>query len=252
MPLILADEFLGLLQDMRVVHIAGRTGGYKSGLAVRLFPPFAERGYRLVSNMSCVWNTPLDEWSLCEDGMLHTMLIIDEGGLYLDSRYAVRQLTAYLSKLDMILVVPSYEQPHKRARTIQVRPIFRLFHMGIPLVVYRWSMRPEGQRKEDRGFFGWLNPQEVFGVYSRQDPGDDLDEIMATIATRANERKAHYGHKIKQNSLRTVSLVESVGGAAEWLSDIEDEIEASSNELRDAIEAISARTDDIYRKVKRR
>lgn len=252
MPLILAEEFEGLLQDMRVVHIGGRTGGYKTGLSVRLFPSFAERGYRLVSNLSCVWNTPLDEWELCDDGMLHTFLIMDEGGLFLDSRYSVRALTAYLSKLDMILVVPSYEPPHRRARVVNVRPIFRLFHMGLPLVIYKWWMKPEGQRKEDKGFFGWLNPSEVFGVYSRQSPGDEPDDIIAKLDTVAKQRKAAYGYKVRQNPIPTISLLESSGGAVERFASLADEIEEITDSARGDFEAILERTDDLYRKIKRR
>lgn len=188
-----AEPILGVLDMYRLIWISGRFGGHKTALAFQIAQRYLERGYKLATNSRCIWADPFDNIQLNEHNQLHSVIILDEGGLYFKSGRQVEQIAAYAAKMDVLYIIPSFWPPTKAAQIINIQPVVSLKAAGLPVIFYKWSVSI-GSFK-DKGFFIWINPSEIYGVYSRQDPGDDPDEIVQFLVDRANEYRSRYGRK---------------------------------------------------------
>lgn len=195
MTLIGADVVLGLLADYRLCWISGRFSGGKTSLAYRLAYPFLERGYRLVTNNMCVWaDDPLTVELIPDDEYkLRCVTILDEGGLYFKASKQVERIAAYAAKMDCIYIIPSFFPPVSAAQVVEIQVLFSLRSAGIPFIVYRWFVKMGSFR--DKGLFYWWRPSEIYGVYSRQDPGYQPDDVVSFLVTRSQQYEQFYDNK---------------------------------------------------------
>lgn len=193
MPLLGAETIYGLLEGYRLCWIGGRFSGGKSSLAFLLARYWLEKGYRLVTNCKTVWGDPLDSVSLRDGGYLDAVLLLDEGGLWLKSNRIVEGLAAYAAKMRLIVLIPSFFPPAPRFRVVNVQPLFTFRHLKIPLTVYRW--RVVSGAYADQGHFIWAFPSRdgIYGVYSRQDPGEDPLDIVRWMEARLDDFRAYHG-----------------------------------------------------------
>ena len=78
------DGFYMLLRQYRTAWFSGRVAVGKTSLCFRLaYDLVVKNKYRhIVSNIYSVWCDPLEDVKLLEDGMLKTVIIVDEGGLF--------------------------------------------------------------------------------------------------------------------------------------------------------------------------
>ena len=181
------------LQAYRLCWINGRFGSGKTSLAYMLVKPYLEKGYRLVSNNRSIWADEIESIKPFPDGKLKTIIILDEGGLEFKSSRQIEMIAAYAAKMDVIYVIPSYFPPCRAAQVMTIQAVFNLKSAGIPVILYKWRIRVGGFF-DDKGFFIWWNPKEIYGIYSRSDPGARSEKIVAWIIKQTEEFRRHWGY----------------------------------------------------------
>lgn len=193
MPLLGAETLYGLVEGYRLCWIGGRFSGGKTSLAFLLSRYWLERGYRLVTNARTVWADDPSVVSLRPSGHLDAILLLDEGGLWLKSNRVVEGVAAYAAKMRLIVLIPSFFPPAPRFRVLTIQPLFTFRHLKIPLTVYRWRIAAGSYTNS--GHFLWIFPGRdgIYGIYSRQDPGEDPLDIVAWMEDRLNEFRAYHG-----------------------------------------------------------
>lgn len=190
--LVNAHEFLANVQDARMCYIGGKLGKGKTSLAVRIAQEFLERDYRLITNIRCVWNDVWDDVNFLDEfGHLKAVVIIDEGGAELKSTAMIERSMQYLAKMDLIVLMPSKSIPVRSFKSVECEVMYSWKPIGIPLVRYRWKSNESN--KEDGGTFLWWNPNKVYGIYSRQDPGASFFEVAEWLVERAERYRELWG-----------------------------------------------------------
>lgn len=219
-----ADQILKIIHNYRLVWIAGRFSGGKTSLAMRLAQEFLEHEYRLITNNKNVWNDDLETIEFI-NGMLKSVVIIDEGGIHVKASKQVEQMAAFAAKMDCVYLFPSFFPPVRAAQVVVIQPLFNFKQIGLPLVIYQWRVKLVGF--EDKGSFAWLFPQEIYGIYSRQDPGLEPEEIIAFMVDKTQAF-------IQSHTGRTSH---SLSGLEEGLSE--------ADLLRDAVETFAQAADSL-------
>lgn len=220
-----AEPILGVLDMYRLIWISGRFGGHKTALAFQIAKRYLERGYKLATNSRCVWSDSFDNIKLNDKNQLHAVVIMDEGGLYFKSGRQVEQIAAYAAKMDVVYIFPSFWPPTKAAQIINIQPVVSLKAAGLPVIVYKWRVDIGSFR--DKGWFLWWDPAEIYGIYSRQDPGDDPDKIVKFLVDRTAEYRRRY-----DRSDNTILQLEEITEA--------DKIEEAAMVIAESADSFSA------------
>lgn len=231
MGLIGADSVISVIRDYRMVWITGRTGGYKSSLAYKLAEYFLKDGYRLVSNNRSIWADDPSEVDLMPNGHLKTVVILDEGGLEFKASRQIELIASYPAKMDVIYLIPSYWPPAKAAQVLIIQPLFSLIKAGVPLVIYTWRLKLGSFT--DKGMFMWWNPAEIYGIYSRQDPGARAGEIVDWLIKRTREFQQYHGHSEDGiSAMVEITEADLMGEAVEAFTQAADSIVSISPRRR--------------------
>ena len=201
-----AQPILGVLDMYRIVWISGRFGGHKTALAFQIAKTYLERGYNLVTNSRSVWADDINDVTLNNDNQLHSVVILDEGGLYFKSSKQIEMIASYAAKMDVVYLIPSFWPPTRSAQIINIQPVISLKATGLPIIVYKWTIKI-GHFK-DNGWFLWWNPKEIYGIYSRQDPGDDPESIIEFLIKNTEEFRRRYGRKASNKLLELEAISE--------------------------------------------
>lgn len=221
MPLINHEPIIHLLRGYRIAHIAGRLGGGKTSLAYRLALELCEHHHfrYIVSNCDDVVSDAIDDVRprrdpMGQESLLDTVLILDEAGTFLESGRHARQFTAYLRKLNVVVLLPSAEAPPPRVRFLSITRKYDLSAVGIPLWWYHVRVSTGIDRYTYS--FGWRGYSEIFGVFNTYDfPADDSDiggwlgEHISGITSKRKKR-ARKGAFAGVNQL----TVDGLGGDA--------------------------------------
>jgi len=218
--LINASGFIQTVWGYRLLWILGRFGGGKTSLAYRLAQEYLDDGYRLISNNASIWADDLSEIKLLDSNHLKAVVILDEGGLVFKSSKQIEMIAAYANKMDCIYIIPSYFPPTRTAQVVTCQPIVNLKAAGVPLIAYRWRCKLGGF--EDRGSFFWLNPGEIYGIYSRQDPGDRAGEIVSFLVEKSEEFRSRYGRANQLPEVESGAEFDQLSDAANTLAEVAD------------------------------
>jgi len=233
MSFINAEPILGVLDMYRLIWISGRFGGHKTALAFQIARRYLDKGYRLVTNSRCIWSDDLDDVYLNENSQLHSVVILDEGGLYFKSGRQVEQIAAYAAKMDCVYIIPSFWPPTRAAQIVNIQPVISLKATGLPVIFYKWKVNIGGFK--DNGWFIWWKPQEIYGIYSRQDPGDDPEKIVQFLIDRSKQYRENYGRSNNEVfSLEAISEADKIEEAALAISE-------SAQEFGSSIQTLSKR-----------
>lgn len=189
--LLFHDEIMREIVTNRQAWIKGWTGAHKTSLSYRLAYELIKRKEvkYLISNNKCVW---ADEIEGIKEDKLNSVIILDEGGLYVETKQDVREFVSLAMKLNVIYLIPSYWEVPRGMRNLIIEPAVNIIDSGIPLLIYKWTVKSSSGH--DHGYFGWFNPSEVYGVYSRQDPGENTTRIIEGIREKTKELYKRYGH----------------------------------------------------------
>lgn len=233
MPLIGAGAFTGIISSYRLLWISGRFGGGKTSFAYALAEEYLKVGYRLVSNNRSIWCDNMDDVQIDpETGHLKAVIILDEGGLEFKAKSQIEQIAAYAAKMDCIYIIPSFWPPVRAAQVLTAQPLFSLQSAGLPVIVYRWRVKLGSFT--DNGIFIWTWPNAIYGIYSREDPGDRSGQIVNWLVKRKNEFRGRFGYATDDG----IPEMEGGPGQDELLADAVDEVIGATED----IEAISRRT----------
>lgn len=185
-----ADQCFSILESYRLIWISGKFGAHKTALSFAMAQNFLERGYRLITNTSTVWADEFENCQLDKNGHLRAVVLLDEGGQEFKTSKQIEMIAAYARKMDVIYMIPSFWPPAKLAQILTIQPLFSLKSAGLPVIFYQW--RVDLGAFHDKGWFIWMFPQEIYGVYSSQDPGDYCGQIIKVLVERAGQyRKLH-------------------------------------------------------------
>jgi hypothetical protein len=221
MGLVNSEVAIATVQSYRLVWISGRFGGGKTSLAFKLAEHFLKYGYRLVTNSRCVWADDINNIQLDEDNHLKAVVVLDEGGLWFKSSKQIEMIASYAAKMDVIYLLPSFWPPTRSAQVLVIQPIFNLMAAGVPSIFYRWRVKIGSF--DDKGWFLWNFPEEIYGIYSRQDPGDSGAEIVEFLIERTNEYRERHGRKDEFSEMESgISETERFADSVETLAQAAD------------------------------
>lgn len=208
---------MGIIQSYRLVWINGKFGGGKTSFAFAAAEPFLEQGYRLITNAKSVWADDLETLTLNSDGHLKAVVIMDEGGLYFESSKQIEQIASFAAKMDCIYFFPSFFPPSRAAQVLKIQPLFSLKSAGLPIIFYKWLVDIGGFH--DKGYFAWLFPQEIYGIYSRQDPGQTSSKVVNFLVKKVREYRNYHGHG-DDDQLQTLEEVKPEDKFSEAVADL--------------------------------
>ncbi len=191
MSFINASPFFSIVKEYRMLWIGGKYGGHKTSLGFVIAEQFLQKGYKLITNIRSIWSDDMNTIDFDENGQLHLVVLMDEGGEYFKTSRQTEAMTKGARKMDVVFLFPSYFPP---ARNVQVLSCFAMFNLkaaGVPLYIYQW--RAKLGPFQDTGVFGWWDPSTIYGVYDTMDPSDNGDKIVRWIMRKADEyrRKFH-------------------------------------------------------------
>ena len=143
------ENFMHTLYGTRTLWIKGDLGSYKTALAYRLAYELMEKkkfGYRYVlSNIPDVWSERPEDvvirWKKAvnsdrQNPFGDAIVILDEGGHFIKNRQDVEMIFDALRKLNVLVIVPSKDEPHRVIRSLRVWVKTDWHNYGIDAVSY--------------------------------------------------------------------------------------------------------------------
>jgi hypothetical protein len=233
------EGFFESLSNIRTLWVKGRPGGYKTSLCYRLAYDLlnSDLGYRyFLSNLKDVWSDGLKDIQPRIDELgdkyLDSVILLDEGGLFLPSGQALSDIISFVRKYNILFMVPCVSDVPRALKMLRCWPGVNLMNFGIDAIQYHWRVYCEDD--EVKGSFWWFNPKEIYGIYSTSDKPVDCKGIDEWLIEQKNNDTQ--GKFIK----RTVLSVERSGGVnLDSLNDAISEIEDKTIEIRRATISVS-------------
>lgn len=208
------DGFYSELFDTRTVAIEGKKGAGKTLVALDIAEPLLKQGYKLMTNMSCIWN---DNGNIAPGEK--AVYIVDEGGTYLRTGQSVNNFSRFLRKLDAYLIMPCVKLPHEDLCELVVSPSVNFYkHLGMKMKLWRWDY--ESRKKNYDGRFLQVNWDYLYGVYSSIDPGDFPEKIMRFLLAQTEELFRDYERELKLYDVAVKSASASENESFESVRDM--------------------------------
>lgn len=216
-----AESMQSMLDECRVVSIAGVKGAGKTAMAFELAEYYLRKGYGFYSNIQNVWNdnlysevmiTPKHTVVTAEDGGLlpdvyHKVLILDEGGRYLREWKYFENLFEFTRKTDNYLLIPSTRIAHQNLQEYLLIPWLPLYQFYLPGTIWEWRY-DNGTSSPYHDFF-WHMPGRSIGVYDTQDISFTTTSIINAFTEFLDlYARIDFGRD-------GIQSVESIGGAAD-------------------------------------
>lgn len=200
------ENLLNYTRNYRVLFVDGRYGGGKTSLGFKLAEELCRKfGFRyILSNVECVWNTPLDEVVLRDGRYIDAVFVLDEGGMYLETSAVARQWLAYLRKLNIVLIVPSVIPPSSIMQRLTVQRLLNMYVFGVPVWYYGLYLRSGRNKSDDK--FGWLHPSEIFGIYDTEGMPQEASEQLAQLQKWTKEVQKVMGYASRGLSIEDATL----------------------------------------------
>lgn len=196
------DGFFAELDDSFMCYITGRLGSGKTLLAVELCERYLKRGYKMLSQISCVWNDDISSMRMDDYGRRKVVILIDEVGLYFRKAATAGSVSSFARKQDCYLIFAGRKAPHEDLCDLSLQLWFDFFKWFlIPLKVWRFD-RING-RKTYHGYvwqFAWW---EYYGVYDTLDPGDNPGLLVETVKKWTREFFERYNRKYSISDVDT-------------------------------------------------
>jgi hypothetical protein len=221
-----ADNVVHLANNYRVVYLSGRYGGGKTAFSFRLAYELCKRfNYRyILSNVRSVWCDDPEQVVFRDGCFLDSVLVLDEGGLFLDRASEAKQWLAMLRKLNVVLIIPSVVAPALMLRTMTVQRVFNWSALGVPIWSYAVEVRSHPTVVKDR--FHWWGYSEIFGVYDTLGMPADADILLNWLKDRTEQAAKNLGYDASRHTSRMGGIMtafsDSGASAADALQDASD------------------------------
>jgi AAA+ ATPase superfamily predicted ATPase len=230
MAILYDDGFFAELDDNRTLVITGRLSSGKTLLAMELAERKLRKGYKLISQTSCVWNDSIEDVVPDESGRYKFVAIIDEGGLYFRTQKSASAVSSFAAKIDSYVIFSGKKLPHADLCTLTCQVWFDFMKWFLlPFKIWRYDVY--NGNKAYNGYFlqtGWWH---YFGIYDTLDPGDNPEIIVDFFKKATSEFFARYGRKYQ------ISDVEKQGSDDQ--AEFTNEFAGSVRSLQAAASAIS-------------
>lgn len=161
----------------RMVWISGRFGGGKTSLAVAIAQWLCAKSYAryIASNIKllvgkevgCVDAAELRRITCKGPVYTDTVILMDESWTIVGKGTGRKQVVdwlAYMRKGNNFLVMPSVLPLVSEVGVLRVERVFNGLGFGLPVWLYRWYLG-DHRRGGDRGWYAFLHPARVFGLY---------------------------------------------------------------------------------------
>lgn len=169
-----------LLRQYRVAWLSGRFGAGKTVNSVIMADYLASRyGYRVYANFPLVFADDLPVRYDRRKRVIRAVLIFDEAGLEVFTKLNMlaERMLAYLRKLDVIILLPSFIPPSKRMSFLQYHPVLNFTSAGLPISVYGWRVNLANFRSSGTYIVTW--PQQYYRMYDSYVAQDsDMTQAM--------------------------------------------------------------------------
>lgn len=245
MALISAHTFLNYVKDYRVLWLSGRYGGGKTALSYRIaYELVAFYGFRyILSNIKSVWDDRFEDVVLRDGVYADAVVILDEGGLFLETSRDAKAFLAFLRKLNIVLVVPSVTPPASKLQFLSVQRVMDISRIfPLPIWAYRFDL-VSGHIRETEMFY-WWRPSEIFGVYDTLAFPEDDGGLGRYFNEWTKLAQAHTGYKTgtalsdNRSASDTVSQAQA-GTTAAFTAELLAELRWAAGAFSDAGETIS-------------
>lgn len=247
--LIGADGVVGMLKNYRVMWINGRYGGGKTALAHMLAHELLRSGFSryLISNTRSVWRDDPAKVQLRDGVLADSVMILDEGGMFLQTGREADQYLAFMRKMNIVLIIPSVQPPSARVRFLTVQRFMTLGAVGLPMWLYSMTLMSGGIREQMR--FAWWKPQEIFGIYDTVGaPTDDggIDEYLKawTVQLKSSTRSLSKYRGGASGAISEISQGVDTGGSGIVREQSDSQLPAVGGIGRDA-EVIAEAAEEI-------
>lgn len=249
------------IANCRAAWIGGRVGSCKTSLAYRLAYEFmSDKSYGmryLLSNCPDVWRDKLSDVQHTEQNTLDCVIVLDEGGQFLDGRLT-KSFTAFLRKQNIILLIPSTYPPPRKLQEVSIGSVVNFTSIGLDLIAYKTVVRGIGYR--DEFSFQWWKSSEIYGVYDTNAYSGEIDALaiaeFLTDRSKAFARATAGDESYRQferlvNSGSSVSVqaapVEIVS-PGETLVQVQEEALRQVQEAADSLQEQSQDLSQTYRR----
>jgi hypothetical protein len=214
MPILYDDGLLYEIEQSRVAVLTGRLGSGKTRLAIEIASHFLARGYRLITNVRCVW---ADEPRLDYE---RVVLLVDEGGLWVRRATDAMKLAAYARKLGMVVLFSGKKLPHPDLCDLQIQLFLDFWkNFLLPFCLWRWEYYPGGSVKPYGGFLLQVLPWWYNSVYDTIDPGKPPEQIIGYAFARAQALFARYGYNLPGLEIAETTDYRDLTRAAQAIDD---------------------------------
>jgi hypothetical protein len=225
------DGFFAELDDCYMVYITGRLGSGKTLFAVEIAERYLKRGYKLISQINCIWNDDPATMTMDEHGRRKVVAIFDELGLYFRTQKSAGSISSFARKQQTYLIFSGRKAPHEDLCELTVQLWFDFFKWFlIPIKIWRYD-KING-RKSYHGYIFQTCWWEHFGVYDTLDPGDFPEDIVNTFKTWTEEYFRKYNRKYQ------IRDVESSG--RDDFSELGNDIASSARKMGEAAEKFAS------------
>jgi len=230
MAILWDDGFFAELDDNRTLVITGRLSSGKTLLAVELAERYLKKGYKLISQIACVWNDEIESVTADSSGRYRAVAIIDEGGLYFRTQKSASSVSSFAAKVDTYLIFSGKKLPHADLCTLTCQVWFdaqKWFYL--PFKVWRYEVH--NGSKAYHGHFlqtGWWM---YYGIYDTVDPGDNPAYIVEWFKKATTDFFARYSRTYKVQDVET--------GGGDDNSEFSNEFASSVRSLQDAAQTLS-------------
>lgn len=201
--LIISDDgFFSEFEESRLVSIAGHLGAGKTLLAMVLAEHFLRRGYRLVTNSRSVWSDPWDDIKPDETGGYKSVVLLDEGGIYIRTMKSVSALAQFARKIDTYIIIACKREPHEELTGLVIEPRYNAWrNWRIPIWIWRWTNR--AAKVWYSGTIIEIGRSGYYGTYSTVDPGEHPFDLLGLTKNWAKALFERYGRHYDLSDVET-------------------------------------------------
>ncbi|MEM9952153.1 MAG: hypothetical protein AAF846_11160 [Chloroflexota bacterium] len=195
MPLVGHETFYRYVQDRRIVYIGGKLGGGKTSLAFRIAWDLMQTGrFRyIISNVNSVWNEDPSDVILRDGVKVDAVVILDEAGDFMRTEREARQWIRNLRKINVVLILPSFDTPASVAKAIAIENTFNGYGIFIPY--YRYTGKLKSTTYTEDISFGWWKPHEIYGIYDTDGfPSDNAPALLQHLERWQSEASKALGY----------------------------------------------------------